>query len=100
MSTKKTKEVTAVEAAVNRRFFEVMEALQATGSIKSLSGFCIDNGLSAPRYREMRLQYGVAPKPGRESRYNFVGADALHLLIIDYGVSGDWLLAGKGKMFR
>ena len=29
-----------------------------------------------------------------------VGADALHLLIIDYGVSGDWLLAGKGKMFR
>jgi hypothetical protein len=97
---KKQKVVTEIEAGVNRRFFQAMDALEALGSLRSLSGFCDEVGLSAPRFREMRLEYGVAPAPGRVSRYSSLNVEALHYLVKDFGVSGDWLLAGKGKMFR
>lgn len=97
---KKQKVVTEIEAGVNRRFFQAMDALEALGSLRSLSGFCDEVGLSAPRFREMRLEYGVTPAPGRVSRYSSLNVEALHYLVKDFGVSGDWLLAGKGKMFR
>lgn len=97
---KKQKVVTEIEAGVNRRFFQAMDALEALGSLRSLSGFCDEVGLSAPRFREMRLEYGVTPAPGRVSRYSSLNVEALHYLVKDFGVSGDWLLSGRGKMFR
>ena len=97
---KTQKVVTEIEANINRRFFQAMAALEELGSIRSLSGFCDEVGLSSPRFREMRLEYGVAPAPGRVSRYSSLNMEALYYLVKDYGVSGDWLLSGRGKMFR
>ena len=97
---KTQKVVSEIESGVNRRFFQAMDALEALGSIRSLSGFCNEVGLSSPRFREMRLEYGMAPVPGRVSRYSSLNIEALHFIVKDYGVSGDWLLTGRGKMFR
>lgn len=97
---KKQKFVSDIEVGVNRRFFQVIEVLVSMRTIRSLSGFCDEVGLSAPRYREMRQEYGVAPTPGRVSRYTSINVEALCSVVSDYGVSGDWILTGRGKMFK
>ena len=86
----------AIQEAVNRRFFAAVETLVSTGAIRSLSGFIIDCGLHAPRYREMRQQYGAEPVGG--SRYTAVETEALYHLCADHHVSASWLLTGRGRM--
>lgn len=87
-----------IQVSLNRRFFVALDALIARGLIKSLSGFIIECGLHAPRYRELRNVYGTAPT-GRGSRYVAVEAEALYYLITQYNVSADWLITGRGRMF-
>lgn len=89
----------AIEAAVNRRFFLAIHALETSHSVTSLSGFCIEYGLSPSAYREMRMEFGVTPKPGYVSRYRTVSLVALYYLVCDHGISGDWLITGRGQMF-
>lgn len=86
----------AIQEAVNRRFFVAVDALVAAGAIRSLSGFVIDCGLHAPRYREMRQQYGATPMGG--SRYTAVETEALYYLCTLHHVSASWLLTGRGRM--
>lgn len=85
---------------VSRRFFVVIDALVNSGALPSLSGFCSEHGLSAPRYRALRLAYGPAAKPGYICKYNYVEVSALVALVANYPVSGDWLLSGRGKMLK
>lgn len=86
----------AIQEGVNRRFFAAVDALVAAGAIRSLSGFVIDCGLHAPRYREMRQQYGTTPVGG--SRYTAVETEALYYLCTLHHVSASWLLTGRGRM--
>ena len=86
---------------INCRFFEAMEALAGLGWINSLSSFCAEHNLSAPRYREMRLTYGMSKKTNpKPPRYKSVEIDALYYLCNIYSISAEWLLTGKGKMFK
>jgi hypothetical protein len=94
------KNSTPVSDGVNRRFFIAIDALVTSGRLASLQSFCIENSLSASRYRETRLTYGVTPNPGsKPSRYKTIEIEALYSLAYDYGVSAEWLLTGRGKMF-
>jgi hypothetical protein len=95
-----SKEITPAQEGVNRRFFEAVEELKVLGRLRSLSGFCADSGLSAPRYRELRAKFGVSPVPDAACRYTYVEADALVALVTKYRVSPGWLLTGRGKMLR
>ena len=85
--------------ATSRRFFAAVAALVDAGRLPSLSGFCVDHGLSAPRYRALRLAYGLQPKAGYVCPYKGVEVSALVALVSDYAVSGSWLLSGRGSMF-
>jgi hypothetical protein len=85
--------------AISRRFFEAIEVLKGRRALSSLSGFCIERGLSAPRYRALRLAYGSTPKAGYECPYKYVELSALSALVAGYGVDGSWLLTGRGNMF-
>jgi len=95
-----SKEVSPIQEGVNRRFFEAVAQLQLLGRLHSLSGFCADSGLSAPRYRELRAKYGVTPDPESVSRYTYVETEALYNLVTKYRVSPGWLLTGRGRMLR
>lgn len=95
----KIKTITNIEHGVNVRFFEAIEALVLLDKISSLSGFCLDHGLSPAKYREMRFSFGVAPRTDVQSRYVSVNIECLYYLVVDFGVSSDWLLTGKGGMF-
>ena len=87
-----------ISEAVSRRFFEAIDALVAFKLVSSLESFCVDNELSAPRYREMRLTYGVAPTPGHVSRYKNMEIEALYALVANFPVSAGWLITGRGEM--
>lgn len=83
---------------ISRRFFAAVAALVDLGRLDSLSGFCEDNNLSAPRYRALRLAYGPTPKEDYKCPYNSVEVEALGALVSHYPVSASWLLSGRGKM--
>jgi hypothetical protein len=98
---KTVKTVTPISDGINRRFFLALEVLVQTGRIASLNAFCLKFNLSAPRYREMRLTYGVTPRPeSKTSRYKAVEMEALYYLCDAFSVSAEWLLLGRGKMLR
>ena len=89
---------TLLEGDVSRRFFAAVAALVDLGRLGSLSGFCDDHNLSAPRYRALRMAYGLTPKPGYKCPYNCVEVEALAALVSNYPVSASWLLSGRGNM--
>ncbi|MDR1455947.1 MAG: hypothetical protein LBJ01_09875 [Tannerella sp.] len=98
---KTVKVVTPISDGVNRRFFIAIDALVTSGRLASLQSFCTGSGLSASRYREARLTYGVTPHPAsKPSRYKTIEIEALYSLARDYAVSAEWLLTGRGKMFK
>ncbi len=84
--------------AVNRRFFIAIDALATYKKISSLSGFCVQHGLSPSRYRAMRLQYGLTPKEGYTASYRNIEVEALSILVANYPISALWLLTGRGEM--
>lgn len=98
---KTTKVVTPITEGINRRFFAAIETLVNSGSVSSLEGFCKLYGFSPPKYREMRLTYGLTPNPkSKPSRYKSIELEALYNLCNNYNIASEWLLLGRGKMFR
>ncbi|MDR1683242.1 MAG: hypothetical protein LBS25_07650 [Candidatus Symbiothrix sp.] len=95
------KRVTPVMDGINRRFFIAVDTLVTTRRVNSLEAFCKEINLHPPRYREMRLTYGVTPNPNsKPSRYVNIEMDAIHYICVKYSVSADWLMLGLGKMFK
>jgi hypothetical protein len=97
---KTVKQVSAISEGVNKRFFIAINELVIMKRISSLEAFCNEFGLTSSRYRETRLTYGITPKPNYQSRYKSIEMDALYHLCDAYSVSSEWLLLGKGKMFK
>ena len=87
-----------ISEAINRRFFVAIDMLVNLGKIDSLSHFCELHNLSAPRYREMRLGYGITPKPGYQPRYKNLEVESLYIMVANYPISAHWLLTGRGEM--
>ena len=84
--------------AVTRRFFQAIDYLVTIQRVAGIDAFCNAYHLSGPRYREMKLQYGVARKPGYSSRYFNTDYQALCALVNDFNISALWLLTGRGNM--
>jgi hypothetical protein len=97
---KTVKQVSTIQEGINRRFFIALNELVMSKHISSLESFCNEFGLSSPRYRELRLTYGITPKPDYQSRYKGIEIKALYNLCDVYSVSAEWLLLGRGKMFN
>ncbi|MDR1023383.1 MAG: hypothetical protein LBL94_08965 [Prevotellaceae bacterium] len=98
---KHPKKVTPIMDGINRRFFVAVEALVAMGHVHSLEALCKEFGSHPPRYREMRLTYGVTPNPNsKPSRYVNIEMDAIYHLCTKYPVSVEWLMLGRGKMYK
>lgn len=83
--------------AVQKRFFEAIEALKDKEMITGLQPFCEEHGLHKAKYSTLRSSL---TKSDYQSRYKLIDFDALIILVKIYGVSGDWLLTGRGLMFK
>lgn len=84
--------------AIQARFFEAIEMLIDSGKIRGLQTFCTKYDLHRPKYSNLRNHLNDSESWG--TGYKFIDLDALHYLVVDFGVSSDWLLAGKGGMFK
>jgi len=87
-----------IKEEISRRFFLALERLVELNKVASLESFCNEYGLSAPKYRELRLGYGVTPKPDYKPRYKGIELEAAHYITACYPISAKWLLTGRGKM--
>lgn len=85
-------------AVIQKRFFEAVDLLIESRKLKSLQSFCADYKLHRPKYSNLRTRSRDETKVG--TGYKFIDIDALSYLVADFGVSSDWLLLGKGGMFR
>lgn len=80
------------------RFFQAVDMLIESGKVKSLQSFCADHGLHRPKYSNLRTNSRDESKIG--TGYKFIDIDALGYLVTDHKISADWLLTGRGGMFR
>ncbi|MDR1652879.1 MAG: hypothetical protein LBS01_04405 [Prevotellaceae bacterium] len=95
------KQESHIADSINRRFFVAVDYLVTMGRVHSLEVLCEKLGLHSPRYREMRLTYGITPNPkSKPSRYKNIEMDAIYFLCIEYSISAEWLMLGRGKMFK
>jgi hypothetical protein len=82
---------------IQERFFQALNLLIESGKIKGMQSFCTEYDLHRPTYSNIRTMV-TDGKPG--TGYKFIDIDALSYLVDDYGISADWLLSGRGGMFR
>ena len=83
---------------IQNRFFEALERLMELKHISNLSSFCSEYNLHRPKYSNLRTLSKDKSKPG--TGYKFIDLDALSYLVKDYNISAEWLLLGKGDMFK
>ncbi len=82
---------------IQKRFFEAIDILIESKKITGLLPFCKEYNLHRPKYSNIRSLV-KENKPG--TGYKLIDIDALAYLVDDYKISADWLLTGRGGMFR
>lgn len=97
---KTIKVLSDISRGINLRFFQALQYLMEDGQIASLEAFCKENGLSRPKYSEFRREYMHETGYGRISRYKVLDFEAVHALVVNYGVSAEWLITGFGPMIK
>ncbi len=75
---------------ITTRFFEALYALKARGVIRGKQTFTARYGIN--RWNLNAVEKG-------QGTQNSVQLAWLVYLIADYGVSAEWLMAGRGEMF-
>lgn len=94
------KVLSEISVGINSRFFQALQSLMDSGSIPSLDAFCKENGLSRPKYSEFRAQYISGTSGTSHSRYKILDNEAVHALVVKFGISADWLITGRGSMVK
>lgn len=83
--------------AIQRRFFEALDAAITFGKISGLKAFCDAHKLNRTKYSRIKNDLN---KPFDEMTYKMIDIDALSGICADFGVSAEWLLLGRGKMLK
>lgn len=80
-----------LEAGLQRRFWAALRSLDIP-----LSRFCDEACIRRQKYQQMKKEVSDAPDyyPKR-----YIDGSALVWLCMNYGISANWLLKGRGKMY-
>jgi len=72
------------------RFYEAFDAIKEMGKIKSKQEFIDRYGITKSAFYDVR-------RVPESDRFQI---SWIAYLVNDYGVSGEWIFTGKGKMFK
>lgn len=86
----RARENDAESIKVVERFFDAVESLIACGRMKNYQEFIDRYGIIKSKFYDAR----------RNKERKLLQISWLAYLINDYGVSAEWLMTGKGKMFH
>jgi hypothetical protein len=85
---------------IQKRFFEALEIAIESGQINGLKGFCENHALNRVKYCNIKAELNKPHSERKESNYKIIDLDALAYICNDFKVSPEWLLSGRGKMFK
>ena len=77
-------------ANITRRFFLALETLQVKKELRGLKSFTDRYGLNYWNINTLR----------KEPEKRILKAEWLTYLVSDYNISAEWLLTGRGSMFK
>ena len=83
--------------AIQERFFNALDVIIEQRKVTGLKPFCIEYNLNQPKYSRLRSQ---TRDPKRTTTYTLIDIHVLYYLVRDFKVSADWLLTGRGTMFK
>lgn len=84
---------------IQHRFFQALDMAIDMGKTKGLQTFCNEHGLNRVKYSNIRTELRN-PEKAKPTNYKIIDPDAMAYLCKDFGVNPQWLLFGKGKMFK
>lgn len=82
---------------IQKRFVEALNLAIQLGVYTGISDFCERHNLNRIKYSRIR---NSVDKPTAEMQYKTIDLDALSAICLDFGVSAEWLLLGRGKMLK
>lgn len=85
---------------IQRRFFQALELAIDSGLINGLKGFCENHSLNRVKYCNIKMELNKSLSERKETNYKIIDLDALTYICNDFKVSPEWLLLGRGKMFK
>lgn len=83
--------------AIQKRFIEALNTAVRLGVYTGISDFCERHNFNRIKYSRIR---NSVDKPTDEMLYKTIDIDALSALCLDFNVSAEWLLLGRGKMLK
>lgn len=86
--------------SIQRRFFDALDVVIDTGQCGGLQTFCKEHDLNRVKYSNIRTELRKPASEAKPTNYKVIDIDALTYLCKDFNVSADWLLLGKGTMFK
>lgn len=85
---------------IQKRFFEALDIAIESGALPGgLKEFCNDHGLNRVKYSSIKNDLKRKEEEVKPHSYKVIDIDALAHICRDFGVSPEWLLFGRGKMF-
>lgn len=85
---------------IQKRFFEALDVAIESGTINGLKGFCDNHSLNRVKYCNIKAELTKPLSERKKTNYKIIDLDALAYICNDFKVSPEWLLLGRGKMFK
>ena len=81
--------VSSITLGINERFFKALDILKQQRRLGGIGGFTKRYGMVRGNLYTIKTNKSGAVK-----------AEYLSILVEDFGISGEWLLTGKGEIFK
>lgn len=79
-----------IEVQINQRFFQALEHVISLGLIRGVQTFTREHNID--RRNLLRVK--------KEPTDNSLNIEWIYHLVNDFNISADWVLTGKGSMFK
>lgn len=79
-----------IEVQINQRFFQALEQVISLGLIRGVQTFTREHNID--RRNLLRVK--------KEPTDNSLNIEWIYHLVNDFNISADWILTGKGSMFK